>query len=1059
MTTLDMPELWAEPVKIAGNVVRQLISPSMKVVIEGDGESVTGRAGAWPVTAVADEDGPLAALVTSGGAAESARWTGKTHPPTPEEVLASWEGAFRFGEADQPGALRSPQVGAVHAALGHFLSSNDEPGLIVMPTGTGKTESMLAIAVHERMRHLLVMVPTTALREQLARKFLTLGILQREGVVTDSALLPAVVELQRGVATSEDALALLAAAQVVVATPDSLRACSNEAREVLLDGSSHLFVDEAHHAPATTWQAPISRFPGPRVLLFTATPHRRDKQGLRGRQIYRYSLAAAQDAGYYRQIDYSAIVSLHDADRRIAQAAVDRLRQDLEAGKDHLVMARVGSIPRTSKLQPLYTDIGVEFAPVLIHSRLSAKARRQALEDIRTRKSRIIICVDMLGEGFDLPQLKIAALHDPRKSLSPLIQLIGRFTRTAEDSTLGTASVFAARDAQSALSPLSELYREDADWNKIMKDASTRLTVEAERTADFDRSFTASGETLPTSTLRPTLSAVAFRTPSNRWDPSASPSVFRAADSEVSPLTVGSDGNVAWFVVSRLDPVRWSSSAQLEDATHELVVMRFDPEHRLLFIHGSEKSSKFEDVADAVIQGQAELLEEATAFRVLSGLGYPVPTNVGLVDLIDGDNRFSMHTGGDVTAGLRTQDTGTKSQTHIALKGFDEGDRVVISAARSGRIWSPRSAHSVQEWVRWCDVQGGKLLDSSINPVEVIKGFVIPEPVTQMPDEMLLAVEWPSLVYESLTALPDIDDPDGVTWNLLDLDLIAIPTPPGTPKRLALLHQAPDHDQQWQVEYSLSIKDKRLTLSALQSDVTVRSARGDELPFAQWLTDHPPTLVLANDVLVLEGRQVLRAKVTPAFERDRLIAVPWTEVNLKKESQRREKRPDSIQHYVSRYLRDTRTFDILLDDDGTGEVADLVGLRVDDGNLVVTLVHCKYSAESVPGARVEDLYEVCGQSVRSIRRRKRTAIMLDLLSRRAGRKLELGHQPFEFGDEAALVRICEISGQLRPKFEVVIAQPGLSKSKLRDDQLPVLAGVANYLQHTAGAPLTVLISD
>ena len=1018
-----MPELWAQPVKIAGNSVRQLLVPAT-TSLQDDGLSDRH-------TAV---------------------------PRSAEEVLGSWKGAFHFGEPDGPGALRSPQVGAVHAALSHFLSSNDEPGLIVMPTGTGKTESMLAIAVHEQLRHLMVLVPTAALREQIAGKFLSLGILQREGIVEPRALRPAVVELQRGLASPEDARALLEAAQVVVATPDSLRACSSEAAEALLGGSSHLFVDEAHHAPATTWQNAISRFHGRRVLLFTATPHRRDNQGLRGRQIYRYSLAAAQEAGYYRHIEYSAIVSLHEADRLIAQAAVDRLRQDRQNGLDHLVMARVGSVARTAQLLPLYMEVGAEFTPVVIHSQLRGKARREALDALRSRRSRIIICVDMLGEGFDMPQLKIAALHDPRKSLSPLIQLIGRFTRTAEDSALGTASVFAARDAQSALSPLSELYREDADWNRIMRDASERLTVEAERTAEFDSSFSAAGEALPTSTLRPTLSAVAFQAPSSSWDPSAGPGVFEAADAEVSALTVGHEGNVAWFIVSRLDTVAWSSSGQMEDATHELVVMRFDPERSLLFIHGSEKSSKFEDLAQAVLQGPAALLKEASAFRVLSGLGYPVPTNVGLVDLIDGDNRFSMHTGGDVSAGLRTQDTGTKSQTHIALKGFVDGERVVISAARSGRFWSPRTARSVQEWVHWCDEQGGKLLDSSIDLVEVIKGFVVPEPLTQMPEEMLLAVEWPALVFESLTALPDVER-EGSTYSLLELDMVALPTPAGADKRLALLRQVGDSDQQWQVEYTLSAHARGLVITAVDSDVTVRTARGGEFPFARWLTDNPPTLVLAGDVLVLDGRQVLRATVTPAFDRERLLALSWTGADLTKESQRREKRPDSIQYYVSEYLRGTRTFDVLLDDDGTGEVADLVGLRVHDGRLVVTLVHCKYSAAEVPGARVEDLYEVCGQAVRSIRRRKRTGVMLELLSQRAGSKLQRGFKPFEVGDEAALVRVCEQAGQLRPLFEVIIAQPGLAKSQVREDQLPLLAGVASYLQHTAGAPLTLLVSD
>jgi superfamily II DNA or RNA helicase len=1065
--TVAIPELWAQPVKIAGNSVRQLLVPAMTASLQDskpdasgtlNGRTLTGAYGSWPVVdAPVEEPSGGALLVLTEGAQEPV-WTGTARLSGPEEVLESWKGAFHFGEPDAEGALRSPQVGAVHAALGHFLSSNDEPGLIVMPTGTGKTESMLAIAVHERVGHLLVLVPTAALREQIAAKFLTLGILQREGVVAPRALRPAVAALARGIASVEDARALLEAAQVIVATPDSLRACSTETKDVLLEGSSHLFVDEAHHAPATTWQAAIARFPGRRVLLFTATPHRRDKQGLRGRQIYRYSLAAAQQAGYYREIAYSAIVSLHNADRLIATATVERLRRDRQAGLDHLIMARVRSVPRTAEILPLYEELAPEFAPVVIHSQLSGTAKRAALAALRSRSSRVIICVDMLGEGFDMPQLKIAALHDSRKSLSPLIQLVGRFTRTAQDSELGTASVFAARDAQSALSPLSELYREDADWNAIMRDESERLTTEAERTADFERSFSAVGEALPTSTLRPNVSAVAFRAPSSSWDPGAGPGVFEAADAEVSVLTVGDEGNVAWFVVSRLDAVPWSSSAQMEDATHELVVMRFDPERRLLFIHGSEKSSKFEDLAEAVLQGPGELLKETVAFRVLCGLGYPVPTNVGLVDLIDGDNRFSMHTGGDVSAGLRTQDTGTKSQTHIALKGFADGERIVISAARSGRIWSPRAARSVQEWAQWCDEQGGKLLDPSIDPAAVINGFVVPEPLTQMPEEMLLALEWPALVYESLTALPDVER-EGRTHSLLELDLVALPAPEGEPKRLGLLRQSADGTQQWQLEYTLSAHDRGLLVTAVEGDVTVCSARGDQKPFARWLTDNPPTLVLAGDVLVLDGRQVLRAKDTPGFDRERLVALPWPGVNLKSESQGQHKRADSIQYLASQHLQATRDFDVLLDDDGTGEVADLVGLRVCEGRLVVTLVHCKYAAGDAAGARVADLYEVCGQAVRSIRRRKRTGVMLELLSKRAGDKLQRGFQPFEVGDAAALVRVCEQAGQLRPQFEVIIAQPGLAKSKVRDDQLPVLAGVASYLQHTAGAPLTILVSE
>ena len=53
---------------------------------------------------------------------------------------------------------------------------------------------------------------------------------------------------------------------------------------------------------------------------------------------------------------------------------------------------------------------------MMLHSgmkKADAQAARGALDN---RKARIVVCVDMLGEGFDMPELKIAAFHDLRKS-------------------------------------------------------------------------------------------------------------------------------------------------------------------------------------------------------------------------------------------------------------------------------------------------------------------------------------------------------------------------------------------------------------------------------------------------------------------------------------------------------------------------------------------------------------------------------------------------------------------------------------------------------------------
>ena len=99
---------------------------------------------------------------------------------SPDDVINSWENRFHFklekNEA-HPG-LRRPQLGALHALLSHMLSPT-ETATVVLPTGTGKTETMMSALVAGRCNRVLVTVPTNALRGQLFNKFKTLGILKK----------------------------------------------------------------------------------------------------------------------------------------------------------------------------------------------------------------------------------------------------------------------------------------------------------------------------------------------------------------------------------------------------------------------------------------------------------------------------------------------------------------------------------------------------------------------------------------------------------------------------------------------------------------------------------------------------------------------------------------------------------------------------------------------------------------------------------------------------------------------------------------------------------------
>src|SRR5581483_8219391 len=113
----------------------------------------------------------------------------------------------------------------------------------------------------------------------------------------------------------------------------------------------------------------------------------------------------------------------------------------------------------------------------------------------------------------------------------------------------------------------------------------------------------------------------------------------------------------------------------------------------------------------------------------------------------------------------------------------------------------------------------------------------------------------------------------------------------------------------------------------------------------------------------------------------------------------------------------TKDYAIIMDDDGKGEIADIVAIRVDGdpaapASLEVELYHCKYSRDTAPGRRIEDLYEVCGQAQKSVAwassPEKRVDIFTHLLRREAHRQEEGGPSRLEVGDSEGLLTIREM---------------------------------------------------
>lgn len=204
-------------------------------------------------------------------------------------------------------------------------------------------------------------------------------------------------------------------------------------------------------------------------------------------------------------------------------------------------------------------------------------------------------------------------------------------------------------------------------------------------------------------------------------------------------------------------------------------------------------------------------------------------------------------------------------------------------------------------------------------------------------------------------------------------------------------------------------------------------------------------------------------KNIPPFPKTRLIPVDWSGIDITQESQREERRTTSIQFRVIEQLRIRGGYEVIFDDDDCGEAADVVAIRMDKTGgrdvIVTELYHCKFAKGTAPGARIDDLYVVCGQAQRSASwlssRNRTTELFTHLLTREARRRSRGGRSRFEIGQESDLVRLRTLSRKASVRLEVVVVQPGLSREHASDSQLRLLAVTEGFLTETYDIPLRV----
>jgi len=318
--------------------------------------------------------------------------------------------------------LRPYQQQAINDLRAAFRNGARAP-LLVAPTGAGKTVifSAIAAATAAKGRSGLVLVHRRELVTQASRKLTDAGV--AHGIIA-AGMDGANASIQ--VASVQTLIRRL---QKITKPPDLI------------------IIDEAHHAAAGSWQTIINHWPDVPLIGVTATPCRLDGKGLGNvfdTLIEGPSVQMLTSAGYLSPARIYAppmVADLSGIKRRAGDYAIDQaadamtrptvtgdaIKHYQTLAGDQQAIAFCCSINHAVSVRDSFATAGISSELLLGNT----SDRDAVVGRFATGETRILVTVDVVSEGFDIPAAGCAILLRPTQSLGLYLQQVGRVLRTA----------------------------------------------------------------------------------------------------------------------------------------------------------------------------------------------------------------------------------------------------------------------------------------------------------------------------------------------------------------------------------------------------------------------------------------------------------------------------------------------------------------------------------------------------------------------------------------------------------------------------------------------------
>lgn len=366
--------------------------------------------------------------------------------------------------------LRAPQIEAYIKIKEFFSVEENKEALVVLPTGTGKS-GLISIAPYGvAKKRVLIITPGLITKDSIRKtqEVLADNFWVNFDIIFSSKDIPVVNEYVSDLSNEH-----LDKSHIVYSNIQKITSARGNGliNRVSSDFFDLIIIDEAHHAPAQSWQDTLQHFSNAKILHVTGTPYRGDNQEIPGVKIHETPLSEVMRDKYVKwlrketvnahelffitpeqpgvKLTKEQVLELKDKEwleksialsKECSLDVIDHSIAKLNELKSsspqvpHKILAVGCSIAHAEDLLIWYKDRGMN--SVIVHSEMEQTDLADALMKVDRHQCDVVISVNMLMEGYDHKYLTVLAIFRPYRSLNAFAQVVGRILRAIPESEI-----------------------------------------------------------------------------------------------------------------------------------------------------------------------------------------------------------------------------------------------------------------------------------------------------------------------------------------------------------------------------------------------------------------------------------------------------------------------------------------------------------------------------------------------------------------------------------------------------------------------------------------------